>query len=516
MRKVSSILIVLLTFSLAGAALAQLPATDPRPPSLADSLQPQAAAVIPIRGEINDYSRDAFIRRLTKARALGAKVIIVQLDTPGGLVTSALDISRTIRGLRDVRTIAFIDNKAYSAGAMIALACDEVIMVPNAVIGDCAPITINSTGDVVGAAKALSPVLDDFRDSAHRNGYDPQLVEAMVVVDPVIYLVENDKGVRKAVGGDEYKQITADGAWKLVPGIAQPIDGPKTLLTVSTNTALMLGLAKQEAGSVAAVASLRNLNIISTLDTGVGETIIDVLNSGVARFILLSVFLTCLYAALHAPGHGLAEVLAVLCLATLVGIPLLTGYAQWWEIIAILIGIGLLALEVFVIPGFGVTGFVGIGLILIGFLMTFVAPEPGRSPVSIPKLNMSWQGLQQGLSVTLAGLVCSVLLCMWLRRYLPKMPYFKGLILNTSVGASSGAMVGSLTNIDPLSVGPAVGSRCKAVTDLRPGGSAEFIDSAGGSHIVAVVSDAGFVTLGTPLVVREAAGNRVVVRPAEV
>src|SRR5436190_1087390 len=129
MRKVTVILIGLLIF--AGAALAELPATNPRPPSLADTLQSQPAAVIPIRGEINDYSRDVFLRRLGKARALGAKVIIVQLDTPGGLVTSALDISRTIRGLRDLRTIAFIDNKAYSAGAMIALACDEVIMVPN-------------------------------------------------------------------------------------------------------------------------------------------------------------------------------------------------------------------------------------------------------------------------------------------------------------------------------------------------------------------------------------------------
>jgi membrane-bound serine protease (ClpP class) len=513
MRKASIILIGLLIF--AGAALAQLPATNRPPPSLADNLQPQPAAVIPIRGEINDYSRDAFMRRLTKARALGAKVIIIQLDTPGGLVTSALDISRTIRGLRDLRTIAFIDNKAYSAGAMIALSCDEVIMVPNAVMGDCAPITINQTGDVVGAAKALSPVLDDFRDSAHRNGYDPMLVEAMVLVDPVIYLVENDKGVRKVVDADEYKRLTTDGAWKAVPGIAQPIDGSKTLLTVSTNTALLLGLAKQEAGSVPAVASLRNLNIIATLDAGVGETVIDVLNSGIARFILLSIFLTCLYAALHAPGHGIAEVLAVLCLATLVGIPLLTGYAQWWEIIAILIGIGLLALEVFVIPGFGVTGFLGIGLILIGFIMTFVAPEPGRSPVSIPKFAMSWQGLQEGLAVTLAGLACSVLLCMWLRRYLPRLPYFKGLILNTSVGSTASAMVGSLTNIDPMSVGPAIGSRCKAVTDLKPGGSAEFVDAAGGSHIVAVVSDAGFVTRGTPLVVREAAGNRVVVRPAE-
>jgi len=76
-------------------------------------------------------------------------------------------------------------------------------------------------------------------------------------------------------------------------------------------------------------------------------------------------------------------------------------------------------------------------------------------------------------------------------------------------------MVGSLTNIDPMTLGPAVGSKCKAVTDLKPGGSAEFVDAAGGSHIVAVVSDAGFVTRGTALVVRDASGNRVVVRPAE-
>src|SRR6266568_5343846 len=349
MRKVTVILIGFLTF--AGAALAELPASAPQPTSLADTLQPQAAAVIPIRGEINDYSRDAFMRRLTRARALGAKVIIIQLDTPGGLVTSALDISRTIRGLRDLHTIAFIDNKAYSAGAMIALSCDEVIMVPNAVMGDCAPITINHTGDVVAAAKALSPVLEDFRDSARRNGYDPLLAEAMVRREPVIYLIENDQGVRKAADADEYRRLTADGAWKPVPGVSQPIDGPDTLLTVSTDTALMLGLAKQQAGSVEALATLRNLNVIATLDTGVGETIIDALNSGLARFLLLSIFLTCFYVVLHGPGHGLAEVVAVLSLAMLVGVPLLAGYAQWWEIIAILVGIGLIALEIFVIPG---------------------------------------------------------------------------------------------------------------------------------------------------------------------
>src|SRR5213075_1338635 len=192
MRTISFILIGIVLF--AGAAFSQVGPAQPK--SLAD---PELAAVIPIRGEINDYSRDAFMRRLAKARAMGAKTIIIQLDTPGGLVTSALDLSRTIRGLRDLRTIAFIDNKAYSAGTMIALACNEVIMVPNAVIGDCAPITISGSGDIVGVAKAVSPVLEDFRDSASKNGYNPLLVEAMVRPEPSVYVIENNAGERKAV-----------------------------------------------------------------------------------------------------------------------------------------------------------------------------------------------------------------------------------------------------------------------------------------------------------------------------
>ena len=73
----------------------------------------------------------------------------------------------------------------------------------------------------------------------------------------------------------------------------------------------------------------------------------------------------------------MAETLAVISLAILVGVPLLTGYAQWWEIVVILVGMALLALEIFVIPGFGVTGILGILMVLFGLVMTFVGKEPG-------------------------------------------------------------------------------------------------------------------------------------------
>ena len=482
----------------------------------------ESAVVIPIRGVINEYVQEAFERRLEQARKLGATVVIVELDTPGGMLGPTFELTRKLRGISDLKTIAYVNHTAYSAGTMIALACDEVVMAPGAVIGDCAPIRMHSDGRIesLGAterAKAASPVLADFQESARQHGYDPLLVEAMVKIEPSVYLLVDEAGTHKAVNADEYKKLVGEagvesgGKWKLV----EAVDAPDTLLTVYTPTALKLGLAKAEVASVAELAKQRGLNIVATLDPGVGEKVLAILNTGIIRAILLGLFFTCLYWALHAPGHGIAEVVCVVLLAVLVGVPLMTGYAQWWEIAVILVGIALLAIELFVIPGFGVVGIGGILLILFGLLMTFVAPEPGRPPLSLPSLPQSWTSIRNGLAMIVAALVGSLLLCLWLRRYLPRMPYFKGLILDASVGGTDAAMAGSLTNIDPDDLCPAVGARGTALTDLRPGGRAEFRDAAGGAHVIAVVSDSGFIARGSPIAVREAAGNRVVVRRGE-
>src|SRR5947207_8826969 len=105
-----------------------------------------AAAVVRLEGKVDDYNRDRFFKQFNQAKAVGAKVIIVDLDTYGGLVTSGLDISRFLKSQNDVRTIAFVGDKAISAGAMIAMACDEIVMTPSAQLGDCAPISIKDDG----------------------------------------------------------------------------------------------------------------------------------------------------------------------------------------------------------------------------------------------------------------------------------------------------------------------------------------------------------------------------------
>ena len=124
--------------------------------------------------------------------------------------------------------------------------------------------------------------------------------------------------------------------------------------------------------------------------------------------------------------------------------------------------------------------------------------------------------VRRGLLVVVSGMACAFFLVAAVRRYLPRIPYFKHMILTTSVGGSDAAMAGSLSNIDPLGLSLAVGSSGIALTDLKPGGSVQFKDAAGGTHVVAVISDKGYVARGTAVVVREAAGNRIVVRPADI
>lgn len=469
------------------------------------------AAVIILQGEVDNFNRNMLFRRVAEARAMGAGTVIFQINTWGGLVNAGLEISQFIKQQNDLHTIAFVDDKAISAGAMIAMACDEIVMEPGSTLGDSAPIAMDPAGGIQkleGAerAKMESPILADFQDSATRNGHDPLLAEAMVAYGKTVHWIENQEGGRRFVDADEYAKLTADGSWKAVEGVKNPVDGPESLLTLVSTDAVKLGLATSEASSINTLAQDRGYTILATFQPSAGEKFIAFLDGGIVRFVLLIVFMQSLYAALHAPGHGFPEALAVSSLGVMIGIPLLTGYAQWWEVAAVLTGMMLLAVEIFVLPGFGISGIAGIVLMLGGLILTFAGNEP-NIPGVLPSLGATWQAIQQGLIVVTGGLVCSILLWFWLNRYLPKLPYFNKLILAT------GGQTGTAIPPPEEALFPVRGMTGRAVTDLRPGGSAEFFDEAiNDRRIVDVVSDSGFVRAGTNVVIREIEGSRIVVR----
>lgn len=472
------------------------------------------AAVIVIDGVIDDYTRDTLFRRVRAAKAAGASTIIIKLNTPGGLVSPAMDISSFIRGQEDIHTITFIERRALSAGIMIGLAANELYMSPGSLIGDSAPIAISPTGGLqplgdAERAKAESPILADFYASAIQNGYDPLLTSAMVALGRVVHYVEDEDGNQRFVDAAEYERLTEEG-WKPVPGVPNPIDGPNELLTVDENLARTYGLSKGTFNSVESLAAARNLNIIATYTPTAGDRLIAWLGSGLVRMILIVVLLQALYFSFGHPGHGWPEAISVIVLGILIGVPMLTGYAGWMEALAILIGLALIALELFVLPGFGAAGIAGILLVFGGLIMTFVGSEPNL-PGWLPSIRNTWINLQRGVMFVSAAMAVSLILWVWLSRYLPRMPYFNRLILTSVAGD-----VPAIDPDRPIETGPAVGDVGVAITDLKPGGSVKFLtESYPDGRVAAVVSDSGYVSAGTNVVVREVAGNRVVVRAEE-
>jgi membrane-bound serine protease (ClpP class) len=480
----------------------------------APATQRSPVAIVALHGEVNDYTRDLLIRQINQARKLGAKTVILDLDTYGGLVVAGLDITHFLRGQSDLHIIAYV-NRAISAGSMIAVSCNEIVMAPSAVIGDCAPIIFKTDGNIdplpaAERAKEQSPIVNDFDASADRNGYDRQLLESMVVVERVVYWVENPKThEKKFVDQAGYDALTKSG-WIPVKGVPCPVDGADSLLTVQTDEAVKLGLASGVSAS-AEVLALQRGQLIADLTPGPGEKVVEFLNNDVIRSLLFTILTISLWVVLGSPGHGLAESCAIVSLALLLGIPLLTGYAAWWEIIMIFGGLALLAFEVFVFPGHGVSAIAGVILILAGLLLTFVGPEPGGGVV--PNSDQSWANLRHGALAITGGLTASLLLSFWLRSFLPKLPYFNRLILTTTSGGDQLAL-NNTAAVPPENSWPGVGTSGVAVTDLRPGGSAEFLDlSLGDTRPVAVVSESGYVTAGAKLIVRESRGNRIVVKP---
>jgi membrane-bound serine protease (ClpP class) len=504
MRQARLLLLAIWALALIPHSLLASPATAPADPK---------AAVILFQGDVDDFARDSLERRYAEARAAGAKTIILKLNTYGGLVTAGLDISGFIKRQTDLHTIAFVDEKAISAGALIAFSCDEIVMDPSSVIGDCAPIIFKTDGaiDSMGAterAKAESPVLADFLDSAARNNHDPMLAEAMVAIDHPIWAFRAADG---SIHFTSSQPTTLPSDWKAIPDVENPLNSTDTLLTVHSRVAVAIGLAKEIAASPEALAEERGLQIVGTFSPGNGEKFVELMGNPFSRLILIIVFMASLKIGLSAPGHGAAEAVAIVSLGLLVGMPLLTGYAQWWEVVLIFAGLGLIAFEVFVFPGHFVSAVAGVLMLIVGLILTFTGSNPAGEGWW-PQTEQSWQLLEKGMIVVAAGFAGSLGLWIWLNRFLPNVPYFNRLILTATSGG--GGM--DKSNLPPArdSAWPPIGSTGRATTELRPGGSATFADGVSGdTQIVAVISDSGYVAPGTELIVREVHGNRIVVRP---
>jgi membrane-bound serine protease (ClpP class) len=515
--------------------------------------------IIPIEGVISDVTLESLERRIHHAIKDGADLLIFRMDTPGGLVISATNICDELKNTAEAYTVAWIRPQALSAGAMISVACDEIVVANRSKIGDCQPIMIGPGGAAAAPedirAKVTSPILEEFRDSARRNGYDLLLCEAMIQPEIEVFWVENTEtherrfvqrqkrddlfgieaseaptivkktsveseqslsgpsGKTETIVQQKAGQYVSDEQsttpWRYVKSdpllgeITQPVVPHTELLTMSQDQAIAFGFAEHKLSTARELEDHYGLSE-PLVEAGYtwSEKLVEWLTSPTVRAVLMMVMLLAAYTEFNTPGVGVPGIVAVACLAVFLGAPYLTGLADVWEILLIVFGVILLAIEILVIPGFGVAGIAGMVLICFGIVASFVGPEmPNQPPLHWPTLDYTVDAVKTGIWVLLIGMVGTVAGAIVLSRYLPKMPYV-GTIVAPNPTAASVAMADPYP--DDATHPGAVGV---AQSMLRPAGKARFNET-----LVDVCTDGEFVESGARIEVVERHGNRIVVR----
>jgi membrane-bound serine protease (ClpP class) len=239
-------------------------------------------------------------------------------------------------------------------------------------------------------------------------------------------------------------------------------------------------------------ASIADAASVALASVQAGDILLPLL-----RMALLAGLVFATVASFKLPGTGIAETVVLTLLAALLVPAIVSGTGQWYEVLGIVAGIGLLAIEVFVIPGFGATGVAGLVLVFVSFILLFLPDLRIPGAMTVPNVR-------NALLVFLGGTTGGVVSVGLLGHLLPKIPRANRLILNET---NAGPM--------PERAGPVVGDYAVALTDLKPGGTARIaVDESGASfRDVNVVCDRGFIAAGSKLVIVDVEGTQVVVRP---
>jgi membrane-bound serine protease (ClpP class) len=413
--------------------------------------------VIPIEGMIDLGLAPFLARTIREAADAGAAAVVLDINTFGGRVDAAVAMRDTLLNA-PLRTIAFVNPRAISAGALIALATNTVIMAKGGTIGAAAPVVGSGDGQPQPAdEKSVSYVRKEFRATAEARNRPPEIAEAMVDAD-----VE-------------------------IPGVI----AKGKLLTLTTSQALDLKVAELTADTLdaaLAAAGLPGAEVRLARQTW-AETLVRFLTQPVVSSLLMTLGLLGLVVEMRTPGFALPGAVGLLSLGLFFWGHWIVQLAGWEELLLVSIGVLLLALELFVIPGVTVAGIAGIVALVAGLGMALVGAGATMS-VMIGALGR----VAVSILIAIAGSAA-------LFRLLPSLPFGRRLVLEADMEALQGYVSA------PESDRRWLGRTGTALSPLRPAGIADIDGTR-----VDVVSDGGFIDAGTAIEVTRVDGNRIVVR----
>ncbi len=409
--------------------------------------------VMEIRSEIDARTSHYVNLALDEAEDLDADYIVIDMDTYGGALYDADDIrTRVLEYEKPV--YVFINKDAASAGALISIACDSIYMAPGASIG-AATVVNGGTGEAA-PDKYQSYMRGIMRSTAEASGRDPQIAEAMV---------------------DENLEVDS-------------ISEAGEVITFSTSEAIKYGYCEAQVSSIDELLTRAGVEDyqLTTFETSTVDQIISIFLNPVVSGLLILVIIGGLYFELQTPGVGFPILASFVALVLYLTPYYLSGLAANWEIAALFLGVALIALEVFVIPGFGVAGISGI-ILVAGSLMLVMLNNN-----DFDFFFVDFSEITQALATILAGFFGGIMLMFFGGVRLTDTEFFRRVALQGTQSSTEGYT-------SNFKVGSFLGKEGEAYTILRPSGKImigdELLDAyTRGDYInqgerVIVVSDEG-------------------------
>jgi membrane-bound serine protease (ClpP class) len=351
-----------------------------------------AVLVVPITGTIDLGLAPYLDRVLRTAAEEDAAAVVLRIDTPGGRLDAVLQMRDALLA-SPVETIAFVDRTAFSAGALVALAADEIYMTPGAAMGAATPVD-GTTGETA-SEKVVSAVRTTFAATAEARGRDPRVAEAMV--DPNV-----------AIDG-----LVARGE----------------LLTLTANEAITWGYAEGIVADLPALLAATGLAAAPLVETApsLAERAVRFVTDPVVASLLIAAGVLLIVADAFVAGFGLLGAAGLGLLALFFWGHALAGLTGWEDVALVVLGLVLIAVELFVVPGFGVPGVLGLAALFGGLFLAMLGRDI-RAPEGTA---------QAGLTVAVAFVVV-VLGVAALLALLPRQRWGGGLVLQAA-GGTGGA-----------------------------------------------------------------------------
>ena len=428
-----------------------------------------------------------FIRRiLRRVNDEEAKAVVFDIHTPGGYAWETSDLMMNEMAALKVPSFAFVNSKAMSAGALIAVATDEIYMRPVGAIG-AAALVAGGGQEIEKVMRAkMESAYDAFvRSVVKKKGHNVDVVRAMMFMEDRYQFGDIVK-----VGKDRLLTLTSDEAVAEFEG--KPL--------------LAKGIV-EDIGELLQKEGMADVPVVHAEPTG-----FERLAWWVKYFspLLILVGIGAAYVEMKAPGFGLGGALSLLTFGLFFFGNYVAGNLAGYELAGLFVlGIALILVEVFVIPGTGVAGIVGALLVLASLLLAMVDEfdaedfgNEGFSGDGLVKL-IGWPATSLAI-----GLIGGMILLMLLMRYLPRVPFFGGLLMKRQL--ATGTAMDAADAPGTTGKESRIGWTGRAVTDLRPAGKAEF-----DGQTLDVTTNGDFVPKEAPVRITGEDGMRIVVHEIE-